>query len=81
VESNITAKTPVGKPMKMWVNEFEIVERLWERESPARQVWKRHLKDANARLPAVKLKKKKKKKKKKKEKKKEEEEEDPLQQH
>jgi hypothetical protein len=39
LENKITAKTPVGKPMKRWVNEFEIVERFLERESPAGQVF------------------------------------------
>jgi hypothetical protein len=39
LENKITAKTPVRKLMKRWVNEFEIVERFLERQSPARQVF------------------------------------------
>jgi hypothetical protein len=54
LESNIIGKRPVGKPRKIWVNAMEIDSREilkvrnWKRESPDREVWRRHLKEAKA---------------------------------
>jgi hypothetical protein len=59
LESNIIGKRPVGKPRKSWVNSVEIDSREilkmrnWRRESLDKLVWRRHLKEAKARLRAV----------------------------
>jgi hypothetical protein len=59
LESNLIGKKPVGKPRKIWINAVEIDSkdilkvRNWKRESQDRQVWRRHLKEAKARLRAV----------------------------
>jgi hypothetical protein len=59
LESNFIGKRPVGKPRKRWINAVEIDSkeilklRNWKRESEDRQVWRRHLKKAKARLRAV----------------------------
>jgi hypothetical protein len=59
LESNFIGKRPVGKPRKSWINAVEIVSKEilkvknWKRESQDRQVWRRHLKEAKARLRAV----------------------------
>jgi hypothetical protein len=59
LESNSFGKRPVGKPRKRWINAVEIDSREilkvrnWKRESLDRQVWRRYLKEAKARLRAV----------------------------
>jgi hypothetical protein len=59
LESNFIRKRPVGKPRKRWINAVEIDSREilkvrnWKREAINRQVWRRHLKEAKARLRAV----------------------------
>jgi hypothetical protein len=59
LESNFIGKRPVGKPRKRWINAVEIDSREilkvrnWKRESLNRQVWRRYLKEAKARLWAV----------------------------
>jgi hypothetical protein len=59
LESNFIGKRLVGKPRKRWINEVEtdsreiLKVRNWKRESQDRQVWRRHLKEAKARLRAV----------------------------
>jgi hypothetical protein len=59
LESNFIGKRPVDKPRKRWINAVEIDSkavlkvRNWKRESQDRQVWRRHLKKAKARLRAV----------------------------
>jgi hypothetical protein len=59
LESIFIGKRPVGKPRKRWINEVEIDSREilkvrnWKRESLDRQVWRRYLKEAKARLRAV----------------------------
>jgi hypothetical protein len=58
-KSNFIGKRHVGKPRKRWINAVEIDRkeilkvRNWKRESQHRQVWRRHLKEAKARLRAV----------------------------
>jgi hypothetical protein len=74
LKSNITGKRPVGKQRKRWVNAVEIDSRVilklrnWRGESLDRQIWRRHLKEAKARLrtvvPQKKIKKKRKRKRK-----------------
>jgi hypothetical protein len=59
LESNFIGKRPVGKPRKRGINAVEIDSkeilkvRNWKRESQERQIWRRHLKEANTRLRAV----------------------------
>jgi hypothetical protein len=59
LESNFIGKRPVGKPRNRWINAVEIDSREilkvrnWKRESLDRQVWRRYLKEAKARLRAV----------------------------
>jgi hypothetical protein len=59
LESFFLGKRPVGKPRKRWINAVEIDSkeifkvRNWKRESLDRQVWRRYLKEAKARLRAV----------------------------
>jgi hypothetical protein len=66
LERNTIGKRPIGNPRKRWINVVEIESRVilkvgsWKRESLERQVWKRHLKEAKARLRAALPKKKKK---------------------
>jgi hypothetical protein len=59
LESNFIGKRPVGKPRKRWINAVEIDSKEilkvknWIREALDRQVWRRYLKEAKARLRAV----------------------------
>jgi hypothetical protein len=59
LESNFIGKRPVDKPRKRWIKAVEIDSkeilkvRIWKRESQDRQVWRRYLKEAKARLRAV----------------------------
>jgi hypothetical protein len=59
LKSNTIGNTPVGKPKNRWVKAVEIDNReilkvrKWKREYLDRQVWRRHLKEAKARLRAV----------------------------
>jgi hypothetical protein len=59
LKSIFIGKRPVGEPKKRWINAVEIDSReilkvrKWKRESLDRQVWRRHLKEAKARLRAV----------------------------
>jgi aldehyde:ferredoxin oxidoreductase len=59
LENNFIGKRPVGKTRKRWINAVEtdsreiLKVRNWKRESLDRQVWRRYLKEAKARLRAV----------------------------
>jgi hypothetical protein len=59
LESIFIGKRPAGKPRKRWINAVEIGSREilkvrnWKRESLDRQIWRRYLKEAKARLRAV----------------------------
>jgi hypothetical protein len=59
LESIFIGKRPVGKPRKRWINAVEIDSREilkvrnGKREYLDRQVWRRYLKEAKARLRAV----------------------------
>jgi hypothetical protein len=59
LESSIIGKRPIGKPRKRWENAVEtdsgeVIEvRIWKRKYIGRQVCRRHLKEASARLLAA----------------------------